>query len=399
MQPYKHIFICLLIVLAACDYIPENERYIKYTGTAASERTMLLSEFTGIGCVNCPTAHLVAQRLAESYEGRLVVVEMHPESNNFTQSADPLYDYTCPEADEYYKTFGGTSTTAFPTAVVDLTTTNNLYFVDYTQWATALMQRSETPSPIELTTALSPDHRLTAAITNNGQQQAANIILWLVEDSIEGRQLMPDGTVNDHYLHRHILRSSLNGTWGETVNIAADQTTDYSLDVSDALSDLLSGGDADERHLSIVTLIYSQTDGVLAVTQTSLKSAEEQEEPFILTINSVGTIRNDTAITITDSHTDPISGKQEMECRGQIMMARHIVVDVQRSLENRDDQLCIGACINGNGERTQRFEFNIDTDLTSWFAHYYPEDTQPYTVLYHFQTTGRQLNLSITYQP
>ena len=34
------------------------------------------------------------------------------------------------------------------------------------------------------------------------------LAIWLIEDSLIGVQAMPDGTVNTHYVHRHLLRDA-----------------------------------------------------------------------------------------------------------------------------------------------------------------------------------------------
>ena len=35
------------------------------------------------------------------------------------------------------------------------------------------------------------------------------------ESSIVALQSMPDGSVNHEYVHSHVLRTAINGTWGE----------------------------------------------------------------------------------------------------------------------------------------------------------------------------------------
>ena len=58
--------------------------------------------------------------------------------------------------------------------------------------------------------------------------------MWLVEDSITAMQLMPDGSVNYNYTHNHVLRAAVNGEWGSTVSIPAnnseESTFSYRLD-------------------------------------------------------------------------------------------------------------------------------------------------------------------------
>ena len=43
--------------------------------------------------------------------------------------------------------------------------------------------------------------------------------LWIVEDDITAFQMMPDGTRNDNYIHQHVFRATVNGEWGEDVEV------------------------------------------------------------------------------------------------------------------------------------------------------------------------------------
>ena len=73
------------------------------------------------------------------------------------------------------------------------------WFANTNQWPTMVyeaMQETEIPNPDQLKTSY-----------------------WLVEDSVLGVQAMPDGSVNDHYYHRHVLR----GVWDEEAAIVVPE--------------------------------------------------------------------------------------------------------------------------------------------------------------------------------
>ena len=105
-------FLAFAVGLLACDIIPENDR-IKPFEPVETQQRVLLTEFTGMKCVNCPRAAELAHSLLETYPDNFVVVAMHPASNHFTTPEDPLYDLRCEEADEYYKYFGGAPSTVW----------------------------------------------------------------------------------------------------------------------------------------------------------------------------------------------------------------------------------------------------------------------------------------------
>ena len=61
----------------------------------------------------------------------------------------------------------------------------------------------------------------------NGDPIKGRLQLWLTESKITALQMMPDGTANQSYVHNHVFRRSINGTWGE--DYAAAQGEDRTL--------------------------------------------------------------------------------------------------------------------------------------------------------------------------
>lgn len=176
------VYILTALILVSCEVIDWNDRFIPVDGQTGTRKHVLI-EFTGFRCVNCPTAAETAQSLEAMYEGQLYVVSLHPASNPFTQGK---YDYTCPAADSIYQWMGGDVTTPFPAGSIDLEPFEGEWFADMSSWATMVylaMKDSVAPSLDE------PEKSY-----------------WLIEDSVLGVQAMPDGTVNNQYYHRHVLR-------------------------------------------------------------------------------------------------------------------------------------------------------------------------------------------------
>ena len=212
--------LCLLLVLAGCEVIKEEDRLIPVPTPVTNSRTHVLLEYTGFRCVNCPTAAQTARALQELYGEQLIVVALHPASNPFTQG---LYDYTCPEADSLYLYMGGTATTPFPTGNIDLQATDNRYFYDYNEWSGELihaMQQDTVWPYLGVTTETDIEQRTIdiEVLAYSERALDTRLAIWLVEDSIHGAQAMPDGSVNTEYIHRHVLRAAQNGCpWGEPI--------------------------------------------------------------------------------------------------------------------------------------------------------------------------------------
>ena len=183
----RKLFIYMVILsLCACEVIHEADRLIPVPLPVSGDRRHVLLEFTGFRCVNCPAAAEKAAALKALYGDNLIIVSLHPASNPFTQG---LYDYTCPEADSIYRFMGGTAQTSFPTGNIDMKPTENGYLIDPVEWGA------------RLNTAM--------ADTLWDPNTPHEISYWLVEDSVLGAQLMPQG-IDSLYYHRHVLRAISN---------------------------------------------------------------------------------------------------------------------------------------------------------------------------------------------
>ena len=94
-----------------------------------------------------------------------------------------------------------------------------------------------------------------------------SLAVCIMEDSIVGKQLLPSG-YDDNFVHRHVFRGSINGTWGEDINsaaIAADEEIkkSYSITLNEAYN-------ADQCYI-IAYVANSDTKEVLQVIEKKIK--------------------------------------------------------------------------------------------------------------------------------
>lgn len=218
------------LLLVACEIIPESEQRIPVE-MGESNRTSLIVEFSGLNCNNCPKAADEAHTLLEYHNGKLVVVEMHPPTNDLTYASKPEWDYTCPEADEYYAAW---SISSLPSGVINMVRTNDSYNVAYQEWGTACMNAAKMLSPVTITQQVQQDStnalQIEATIRNLSYDLLdLKYIAWLTEDSIIGPQRMPNSKINPEYVHNHILRDAITDIWGHPITIDAGDSTIVSL--------------------------------------------------------------------------------------------------------------------------------------------------------------------------
>jgi hypothetical protein len=233
------LLLVLGLLFTTCEVVPEGDRdNIIFTPTDPSniKRTSLLIEFTGWKCVFCPTAAEEAHRLKEQYGEDLVVVAMHPKSNQFTSyGKSEAVNYTCPEADSIYIKMGGTPTTNFPKGNVNMVKdATNGYFNNYDKWGTLISQAFSSPKPVLLSqNVYSVDTNVifvAADITNlDTQAIEATLQVWLTEDSVIGRQKKTDGE-DKNYVHNHLMRATISPLWGDVLAIEANMTQQVTYD-------------------------------------------------------------------------------------------------------------------------------------------------------------------------
>lgn len=222
----SYITLGLLILgafVTSCDNVAEDDRYIKVEKPAIDNpKTLLIMEFTGNKCLNCPKGASTIEEIKEEEPKRVISVGLHPFGDYNTEPVASLHtpshlqDLRSQAATamyDYYKPSG------FPTAVFN--GLKSSMSGSYLEWKQKATEALEIPSVITLSAIsdYNPDSRnltvdyevefLDDLITT------LNVTVWLVENKIMGTQTMPDGKLNFNYEHNHVLRASLNGDWGE----------------------------------------------------------------------------------------------------------------------------------------------------------------------------------------
>ncbi|MCR5131800.1 MAG: Omp28 family outer membrane lipoprotein [Prevotella sp.] len=262
--------ICLLgiiaMVAAACSNIEEDERYI-YVQPAEVQRAVLIEDFTGQRCVNCPNATNAIHELQQQYgEENIIAVAIHsgPFAHRNTLTSPFLSDLGTTDGDNYYTHWGIEAQPG-----VKINRQSPIY--DTSQYAAAVTSELKKTSPIDFDTiqAVVVDGNLKVLIRPSlpSENIDAKLQVWVVEDSINSgtperkyAQYMPDGTTNTEYVHNHVYRASLTqDLYGDAVKFSAKEgfvvdAINYSLDVSSTWN---------LDNLSVVVFFWNETDGVL----------------------------------------------------------------------------------------------------------------------------------------
>lgn len=137
MKTIKYISGCvlagLLIAFTACDTIKEKDRKVVFTGSISGERTVLLEEFTGVRCVNCPKGAAEAHKLQEFFGENLIVVGLYPQTPvGLTATAPGDMDLRTDAAEAYAREY---NVSDFPRGLV-----NRKSVLEMEQWGGAVAE-------------------------------------------------------------------------------------------------------------------------------------------------------------------------------------------------------------------------------------------------------------------
>ena len=182
---------------------------------------VLLEDYTGVRCENCPAAAEIALQLQEQYEGHLVVLGVHPKTP-LQNPAGGFPDFRTDDGHEWNTEF---NIGEYPSGLVNRTGG----VLGSAQWTSAVSDIIGQDTPIRLIVKTEYGH--------NGQELKISVhtkfletvysgdvrlTVCMMEDSIVGKQKTPTGTISD-YMHRHVFRGTADGqTWGSILDINAD---------------------------------------------------------------------------------------------------------------------------------------------------------------------------------
>ncbi len=265
-------------IFSACDeikapYQPDASEL--YQSLTDDNKKVLILEFTGYECGNCPQAHHIIHDLEAKYpEGHIVPIAVH---SGFY--ADPTKNPAAPDLtseegenlDEYFNA----SMTGFPTGSINLKKINGDFLIPRSTWEKEAFNEAKQQKEVDITLDASYDEeskdiKVTATVDYlNDIYNGSNLSVYLVQDSIIGLQKddhLP-GTqkyIKD-YVHMNVFRTSFSGIWGTPV-LMSNNTKELTINIADH-------PDWDVNNLKVVAFVhdYKGTQLVLQAENTKVK--------------------------------------------------------------------------------------------------------------------------------
>lgn len=284
------VALSLVFLFSACEKIDEpidsevTTTFIPWGGDTSGtveyvmEKKVLLQEFTGHTCVNCPKYSIWAHDYSAAQDHRLIIIAVH--AGWFaTPAATPLdADFRTPMGNEIHDHFTPSS---YPSGLIDMAEQEGNYVVSPTNWEGVISaQLAKTfTTGINVEATINSSGTITSTLKFKAFETPIGkykTIVCVVGDTIaaqdNGVPAVGPSPLWEDYQHQNVLIGSMNGTWGQYINpdnenvmvLEEEYSFGYTYDVDPAWADQL---------LHVIAYVYDEeTYEVIQVEEAEVVS-------------------------------------------------------------------------------------------------------------------------------
>lgn len=250
MKKLLYLLSASFILFSSCEKLDGEERFDDYT-LEVGDKYVLVEDFTGQRCVNCPDAALMLSNLNKAAQEHLIVVSMH--AGGFAIQT-PLEHQT---AVDYMNSLGLKNN---PSVSIDRT--NNIDGNSNT-WAQPIIERVKLNAVCNIKTDLEYNgetRKLTAKSDiafSETVKEKLGVQYYVLRDGIVDFQSTHNG-VNGEYVHDHVFSGTLyTDKWGaELPGDAGNTYKSGSVYGSVKTQEFELPADWDASKISVVTFVF-----------------------------------------------------------------------------------------------------------------------------------------------
>ncbi|MDD2192393.1 MAG: Omp28-related outer membrane protein [Bacteroidales bacterium] len=221
----KKILYSLLLIIpllwVSCDTIEDDAKLVMQKGETtdttpitvrSSKQRVLLEDFTGWRCTNCPAAAEKATELISKYGDKLVVMGVHATSFAKPSAENNNVDFRTEFGDKWATDFGCTS---LPAGMINRTKVGSGYKVETPDWDINIQNALATKEHI-MDINLGAVHRqadnmILVSCENEFLKDYASptlISILVLESGIIGVQKSNETPIIEDYVFNHVLRKN-----------------------------------------------------------------------------------------------------------------------------------------------------------------------------------------------
>ena len=233
------------------------------------KRGILIEDYTGQDCVNCPEATeligRICQIVADTAGIEVIPVAIHSGPLGVMPSASHPDGLATELGNTYYRHW---ACEYQPMGLIDRSDGvlgkedwEPKVRWDLSQLTSKIAATNIVVEPTYDEASRQLNVKVSVAAVKNAT--TGNLQVWLTEDQVVAFQKYPNNVTKADNIHNHVLRTSLNGTWGEEVNIAETEFRELNYSCT-----LAQGWNA--QNLSVVAFVANDS-GLLQVRHQHIR--------------------------------------------------------------------------------------------------------------------------------
>lgn len=213
------LFIVLVFLTIACDVV--DKPYLQNESKVGEfKKKVVLIDFTAVHCVFCPTANKAASDLVKKYgEENIILIGAHASKLAIPDKGQ--IDLRSTASSELFDKFA-TPTTGLPVGMVNQKENKGVRIFNFGSWDKMIIDESYLEPDLNMTMDLNYNETDSTVSINvncdylNTGNSNDNICVYVTEDSLVAAQKNSSEVIED-YVHNHVLRAAITGTFGEPV--------------------------------------------------------------------------------------------------------------------------------------------------------------------------------------
>lgn len=222
------------ISIISCTEVPVVIPTTSVGDTTVYRQNVLIEEYTGVRCQNCPAGAKAIEDLKNVYKDRLVVLSIHGGFFAQPTNAENKFSLDNNDGKELIRIYN--QPLGYPSAIINRKQFDGTLFVGGPSWAGHIANELQRVPDFGLQLITSKDIQ-TRTVNINCQIKQLNersaedrfISVVIVENNIIDAQLTPTG-VDINYIHNHVMRKFITPVQGEKIvglSTVSDKSFNY----------------------------------------------------------------------------------------------------------------------------------------------------------------------------
>jgi hypothetical protein len=201
-----------------------TDTVVDWEDTVSPIKRVLLEDYTGHECPNCPAAATIAHSQEAYYHGKLIVLAVHAGYYALPGTGEFAADFRTTAGEAWNTDF---QVSAYPSGMIDRKEFNGHQVLGSAEWVTdiaSIINQAPALNMLITNTYDTSSRTVYSLIYSQFLQSlpgSYNITVCMVEDNMISAQDSAS-TIIHNYVFKDVLRGSVNGTYGEILTTSVD---------------------------------------------------------------------------------------------------------------------------------------------------------------------------------